>query len=49
MKYWELFFLTVGAGSIVGAVINPASWFGLIIGAASTFLGWHFHKKGCGL
>jgi hypothetical protein len=42
MKYRKLFFLTVGAGSIVGAVISPASWFGLFVGVASTFFGLVF-------
>ena len=46
MKYWELFFLTVGAGCIVGAVISPASWFGAFVGAASAWIGWKLHKKG---
>ena len=32
MKYWELFFLTLGAGLLVDAVIKPKSWFAIPIG-----------------
>ena len=46
MKYWELFFLTLGAGCLVGVVISPASWLGMPIGIASAFAGWLLHKKG---
>ena len=46
MRYWELFFLTVGAGCFVGAVISPASWFAVAVGCASTWLGWKVHQAG---
>lgn len=46
MKYWEMFFLTVGAGCLVGAVIAPGSWLGVPISVVSTFVGWYLHKKG---
>ena len=46
MKYWELFFLTLGAGCLVGAIISPASWFGMPIGVTSALLGWFLHKRG---
>jgi hypothetical protein len=46
MKYWELFFLTVGAGCFVGVIIQPASWFGVFAGTASAWYGWTLHKKG---
>jgi hypothetical protein len=46
MKYWELFFLTVGAGCFVGVIIQPASWLGVFAGIMSAWYGWTLHKKG---
>jgi len=45
MKYWELFFLTLGAGCLVGVVISPESWLGMPVGVASALVGWVLHKK----
>ena len=42
MKYWETWFLTFGAGCMVGAVISPKSWFAIPVGMALTWIGtWH--------
>jgi hypothetical protein len=46
MKYWELFFLTVGAGCFVGVIIQPASWLAVFAGTAIAWYGWTLHKKG---
>ena len=45
MKYWETFFLTVGAGMMVGAVVSPGSWLALILGVACAFVGYNLHKN----
>ncbi len=39
MKYWETWFLTFGAGCMVGAVISPKSWFAIPVGMALTWIG----------
>ena len=36
MKYWGTWFLTFGAGCMIGVVISPASWGAAIVGAALT-------------
>ena len=46
MKYWELWFLTVGAGCFVGAIISPASWVAVLVGIASSWIGWTLHQMG---
>ena len=46
MKYWERFFMTVGAGCFVGVIIQPASWFGILLGIVCAWYGWTLHKKG---
>jgi hypothetical protein len=48
MKYWELFFMTVGAGCFVGVIIQPASWLGILFGIGCAWYGWKLHKKGEG-
>jgi hypothetical protein len=48
MQYWELFFLTVGAGCFVGVIIQLASWLGVIFGIGAAYFGWTLHKKGGG-
>jgi hypothetical protein len=45
MKYWETWFLTFGAGCLIGVIISPASWGAAIIGAGLTWAGWKIHQK----
>lgn len=44
MKYWETFFLTVGAGLFVGAVISPQSWLAVPLGVLATMWGYALHR-----
>lgn len=43
MKYWETYFLTVGAGLLVGAVITPESWLAVPLGLMSSMIGFVLH------
>lgn len=43
MKYWELFFMTAGAGLFVGAVITPQSWFAVPLGFLVAIWGYALH------
>lgn len=43
MKYWETYFLTVGAGLFVGAVITPESWLAIPFGFAASLAGFILH------
>ena len=43
MKYWETFFLTVGAGRIVGASITRKSWLAIPLGFLSAIWGYALH------
>ncbi|MCR5813603.1 MAG: hypothetical protein K6G15_03795 [Desulfovibrio sp.] len=48
MKYWEIFFLTLGAGLLVGAVITPKSWIAIPTGLFCAFVGYalnYFQKE----
>jgi len=45
MKYWETWFLTAGAGLMVGAVISPQSWLAIPLGIIATMLGFFFHLR----
>jgi hypothetical protein len=45
MKYWETWFLTVGAGLLVGAVISPQSWLAVPLGITATMLGFLLHSR----
>jgi hypothetical protein len=45
MKYWETWFLTFGAGCMIGVVISPASWGAAFVGAGLTWIGWKIHQK----
>ncbi len=49
MKYWETFFLTVGAGLQVGAAITPSSWFAIPLGLQCTIGGIVCTRKTCSL
>jgi disulfide bond formation protein DsbB len=46
MKYWERFFMTLGAGCLIGAIIQPTSWAVIPLGIAFTGYGWYLYKKG---
>lgn len=45
MKYWETWFLTFGAGCLIGVVISPASWGAALVGAGLTWAGWKIHQR----
>lgn len=44
MRYWEMWFLTCGAGCMVGAIISPASWGAVLVGLILTWTGWKIHE-----
>ena len=43
MKYWETFFMTVGAGLFVGVVITPQSWLAVPLGIMASMVGFVLH------
>lgn len=43
MKYWETFFMTVGAGLMVCVVITPQSWLAAPLGFLAALLGYGIH------
>ena len=43
MKYWETFFMTAGAGLLVGVVITPQSWLAAPLGIISAIAGYVIH------